>query len=331
MRKTSADGSSRTCSGRPWVLYHAVSSYQLLEVMLHRLLFHPADRAALLLPDFITRKYSQAKGRAIRRFFDEAYLFPYLHIPHREEERVLEDVERSYARLVPRDPADFSAVYVAGAHFYFSLYLIARRIPFVFFEDAAGMLSRSGELHDTLAAKYPVHAAIARRHGLFDGENPLVRAVVCLKRAQTIDVSGERFLDFSVEDALEALPAQTRRQVVRFFLRRRIRKTGQAVLLTQQLANQGVLDEAGQRRAYERLRDGPLRGLSLVIKPHPDDTLSYTDIFPGAAVLRKPFPSELLPYVFRQKPPVLYTLDSTGCENLGRHFIIRKLGRESYV
>ena len=41
------------------VLYHAISSYQLLEVMLHRLLFHPENRAVLLLPDFIVEKYPQ--------------------------------------------------------------------------------------------------------------------------------------------------------------------------------------------------------------------------------------------------------------------------------
>ena len=33
------------------VLYHAVSSYQLLEAMLHRRLFHREERATLLLPD----------------------------------------------------------------------------------------------------------------------------------------------------------------------------------------------------------------------------------------------------------------------------------------
>ena len=33
------------------VLYHAVSSYQLLEAMLHRRLFHREERAALLLRD----------------------------------------------------------------------------------------------------------------------------------------------------------------------------------------------------------------------------------------------------------------------------------------
>ena len=39
------------------VLYHAVSSYQLLEVLLHRWLFHGEQGAALVLPDFIVEKY----------------------------------------------------------------------------------------------------------------------------------------------------------------------------------------------------------------------------------------------------------------------------------
>ena len=35
------------------VLYHAVSSYQLLEVILHRQTYHREEKAVLLLPDFI--------------------------------------------------------------------------------------------------------------------------------------------------------------------------------------------------------------------------------------------------------------------------------------
>ena len=44
---------------KPMVLYHAVSSYQLLEVMLHRMVYHPMEKAVLLLPDFIVGKYPQ--------------------------------------------------------------------------------------------------------------------------------------------------------------------------------------------------------------------------------------------------------------------------------
>ena len=53
---------------RPLVLYHAVSSYQLLEVMLHRMVVHENARAVLVLPDFITEKYPQVCRLAARRW-----------------------------------------------------------------------------------------------------------------------------------------------------------------------------------------------------------------------------------------------------------------------
>lgn len=80
------------------VLYHAVSSYQLLEVILHRRLVHPAQKAVLLLPDFITEKYPQVDRLVSDGWFDDVRLFPYTQIPHREEKAVIQDVTR-FARL----------------------------------------------------------------------------------------------------------------------------------------------------------------------------------------------------------------------------------------
>ena len=225
----------------PLVLYHAVSSYQLLEVMLHRLQFHSRDRAVLLLPDFITRKYPQYRKLRTRGFFNEVYLFPYLHIPHGGEKQILQDTARGYQMTVPYAISSFSRIYVAGAHFYFSLYLLQNRIPFIFLEDAAGMLSHPERLNQGLTKTFPVHAAIARKYGLFTGENGCVRRIICLKRAQSIDVSGPRYLDFSVEEALQSLTPHTRRSIIRFFLKRRLSTRADAILLTQHFAHLGLM------------------------------------------------------------------------------------------
>ena len=150
------------------VLYHAVSSYQLLEVMLHRMIFHKKDRAVLILPDFIVSKYPQYKKLETEKFFHEVYLFPYLFIPHREEDLILKDVTQYYHQMIPYSITDFSNIYVAGAHFYFSLYLIKNQIPFFFFEDAAGIISRSKQLYQILLKKFPVHAKIAQKYGLYE-------------------------------------------------------------------------------------------------------------------------------------------------------------------
>lgn len=311
------------------VLYHAVSSYQLLEVILHRMAFHGNDKAVLILPDFITGKYPQYKKLA--RFFDEVYLFPYLQIPHGDERQIVQDVIRQYHRIIPYGIQEFEEIYIAGAHFYFTLYLLEKGISFAFFEDAAGMLSRPEELALALSKNFPVHAAIAQKHGLFNGKNPYIRRVICLRRAQTVDSPEERWEDFSVEEQLRRLSNGKRKAIIRFFLKRAIGTKAEAILLTQHFANLGMMSEAEQKRLYERLRDGPLQGIPMVIKPHPDDTIDYGEIFPGAEIIRKPFPSELLAYVFRQKPEVIYTFDSTGCENLRESFIIRRIGRSQYM
>lgn len=311
--------------GHKLVLYHAVSSYQLLEVMLHRMQVHLEDRAILLLPDFIVEKYPQYKKLRTMGFFHRVYLLPYLHIPHGQETEIVQAITRHCRRILPYPLPAFSRVYVAGAHFYFSLCLIHSRIPFTFFEDGAGMLSQPERLHRALSAGFPVHAALAQKYGLYTGENPWVQNIICLKRAQTVDVSGPKYVDFSVEAALRALSPQARRQVVHFFLPKPLEIRGQAILLTQQFARLGRMTLAQQRQLYRRLGETVLQGIPLAVKVHPDDTLDYGEIFPAAQLITVPFPAELLPYVGKCQPTHLYALDSAGCENLGSHFILHKI------
>ncbi len=313
------------------VLYHAVSSYQLLEVMLHRMIFHKKDRAVLILPDFIVSKYPQYKKLETEKFFHEVYLFPYLFIPHREEDLILKDVTQYYHQMIPYSITDFSNIYVAGAHFYFSLYLIKNQIPFFFFEDAAGIISRSKQLYQILLKKFPVHAKIAQKYGLYDGTSPYICGIICLKEAQTADVSSSKYIDFSVEKALENLSFAKRRKIIRFFLKRPISTNADIILLTQHFANLGIMSLKDQKQLYCNLKDTLPDHVPIAIKKHPDDTLDYRELFPKADLIEEIFPSELLPYVFRKKPAIIYTFDSTGCENLKKHFIIRKIRREVYA
>lgn len=310
------------------VLYHAVSSYQLLEVMLHRMAFHGRQRAVLILPDFIVEKYPQYRRLREKRIFDEVYLFPYLRIPHRDEKQIMEDVNWYYNHLIPHNILEFSDIYVAGAHFYFSLYLIRQKRSFQFFEDAAGMLSRSDRLYEDLLNTYPVHAKVAQKYGLFDGSNPLIGRIICLKKAQTKDVSSDKYADFSVEEALEELSFVKRRKILRFFLRRRLKEEADAILMTQCFSNLGIMSQEEQREVYNHLKEKLPSDIHLLLKKHPDDGMDYGEVFPDADVIREIFPAELLPYVFFKRPEVIYTVDSTGCENLGKHFTIVKMERD---
>lgn len=134
-----------------------------------------------------------------------------------------------------------------------------------------------------------------------------------------------------MEEVLEHLPPHKREKVIRFFLPQKIPGGADAVLLTQQFSNQGLLSQEQQLRLYRQLRQEALRNVSLIIKKHPDDHQSYKEIFPDAVEIPWVFPAELLPYVLENKPSHLYTWDSTACSNLEHHFIIHQLGGKPYA
>ena len=89
----------------PLVLYHAVSSYQLLEVMLHRLQFHSRDRAVLLLPDFITRKYPQyrhdTEKNILFSYCIQGAYHAYLNNPEADTQTLVETIGRITQLLRP--------------------------------------------------------------------------------------------------------------------------------------------------------------------------------------------------------------------------------------
>lgn len=325
------------------VLYHAVSSYQLLEVMLHRAIYHKKERAVLILPDFITEKYPQYKTLEEEGFFEEVYLFPYTRIPHKNEEQVKAMTLQAYQQSIPWKLEDFQKIYVAGAHFYFSLLLINAKQSFVFFEDAAGMLSHPEKLKENLKKRYPLHSHLAEKYGLFTGENPCISSIVCLKKAQTIKKFPKPCQDFSVEETLMKLSYAMRKRFIHFFLKKKIWTRADTILLTQNFANLGEMSMEEQTKLYKDMETKMLKKHKVVIKKHPDDMLDYQGIFPRAKVIRETFPSELLPYVFWKKPRTICTITSTGCENLGKHFTLiiagdrilpgylYKAGREEYV
>lgn len=317
-------------NSKKYVLYHAVSTYQLLEVMLHRIKYHQNAYSVLLLPDFIIKKFPSYRRLEKKGFFDRVFLFPYLKIPHSNDNSAALIAENFYKQTVPFNIKTFSSIYIAGAHFYFSLFLIKNNIPFDFFEDAAGMLSRPDKLYDSVAAKFPLHAKTALKYGLFDASSPFIKNILCLKKAQTTYTSDEKFIDFSVERELADLCEKKRKKIIRLFINKKIRSDADVILLTQHYSNLGLMSEKKQLYLYSELNRKLLKNHNVIIKKHPDDNLNYKTAFPKAKVIKPVFPSELLPYVFVSKPEYICSFDSTGCENLKNHFKIIKAERKQY-
>lgn len=58
------------------------------------------------------------------------------------------------------------------------------------------------------------------------------------------------------------------------------------------------------------------QGYNLVFKPHPDDLMYYDVLFPESNVIKTKFPSELIPFVFNERPEAVMTITSTAINNL---------------
>ena len=83
-------------------------------------------------------------------------MFPYLRLPHQSRDQVYRDALQLCRETLPRPLSRYEKIYVAGAHFYFSLALLQEEIPFTMLEDAAGMLAPGpGALREPGAALPP--------------------------------------------------------------------------------------------------------------------------------------------------------------------------------
>ena len=299
-------------------LYHAISSYQLLCAMTHAR-NNCKGKAILILPDFIVEKYPDYERLVELGFFSEVYLFPYLTIEHNVE-TVNEKVIDAYKRIIPYKIRRFDEIYVWGAHFYFSLYLIKYRKKFVFGEDASGMLQRSEELFSNLSQRFPIHAQIMKKNNLHNGMNKYVKYRMCLIPSIKTDMY------FNICDFLEKLSDKDKKAICEFFNVHRIQKPEKgkkvALLLTQQLAGLGAMSEKEQKEVYRMFFDKFLYDYETIyIKKHPDDSVTYFDMFEHVVEISECFPAELIPYIFPNANEVdLYTISSTCYEVIKKYF-----------
>lgn len=293
------------------ILYHAISSYQLLCIITHKLLFYPNSKAILVLPDFIVEKYPQYMKLVELKLFSEVYLFPYLHIQH-DETLVQERVQYYYSLLIPYKLAEFKEIFIAGAHFYFTLYLIKENVSFHFFEDAPGMLHNADVLYNNLMTRFPVHANIAQGNKLFDGNNPLVIDIFCMYQGN----KNKKYIEFNVNKWLKILCAKDKKRILDFFGLSRIRVPPKSVVfLTQQFANLGIMDSKQQKVLIETIVAKIQIYSNVIVKKHPDDNIIY-DFSDKTFVLSRAFPVELLPFIVKPVPESVITISSTSIDGL---------------
>lgn len=295
------------------VLYHCISTYHVLQAIVHRNLRHKNDYAVLVIADFTALKFADYTELCGLGFFDETVRLPYREIEHNPE-TVITSITQICEERLPQPIEAFTEIYVAAAHYYFSLYLIEKQIPFHFFEDGCGIISKPKVSYDIVKNYQAIQADIAQSYGMFDGDNPYVKDIICNVSAQSFPLTDGRVTDFDVVRELYSCGKELRENIFRLF---RMEKTdldfgNGAVVFTQQLANLGIVSFEEQICIYQIACDFFLHGKKLFFKVHPDDVMYYSLLFPESTILKGRYPAELMPFLSDRMAETSFTVFSSS-------------------
>lgn len=253
------------------ILYHVVTTYQLLHCIIYKELFHKEQVCYMLLSDIIKEKYPQFKQME-GLFFDKIFVFNTNEFFNNTKNNIINNTNEVVGKYLNENNINlqqFSEIIVGSSNSYFGIYLVKNRVNFTFLEESSELISRP----------------------------------------DLIESIGK--LDSSFIDKI----------LVFFCIDQKIQiNENSTILLTQHFSNLRIMSFEEQKKIYQLVVDYFVPETRLVIIPHPDDLMFYDGLFPQANVIKKKFPSELIPFVFTEKPQTIMTIKSTGINNLMGYF-----------
>ena len=302
------------------VIYEITTNYHLLCASVHRVSYHTNENCILLMPEYLKNSHPVEK---ILKLFDLviAYNHGIIFNPDGTYSSKNDMYIESILKINGINLDLCSEINLLGAHFLFGAYLTEHNIQYIFWEEAAGLLSRPSVLFHNEDAQ-PRKQEYCLKMGLYDGSNPAVIKRICNLNAQVEGFHDELAEHFDVTAELGRLDEAVRRKVLSIFTKaEQIDLPEDSVLfLTQHFANLQLMSFEEQALLYQLVVDYFFPEDRVVFKPHPDDLMYYGFLFPESTVIREKFPSEFLPFIFKNKPKTIATISSTGVFNLRGYF-----------
>ena len=297
------------------ILYHVITSYHLLNAMVYHMVYGQNDKAVVLLSEWLPEKFPNFNE--LGHFFDKIIVddanYRFLH--SKEE-------TNTYFQSLLGDMSMYSQIFIWGAQFSFGIWAEQEGYTFVYGEEAAGRISRPHSMDNIekntgIKGKY---YDLIKNLGLYDGTATHAVKVICNAAAQQQDYQPPKeMIDFNVTSELQKLPEDKRGEILDFFLPKRGKidvRENTTVLLTQHFTNLGLLTFEEQVLIYQLVIDYFFEKSHISIKPHPDDIMYYSQLFPDTQVIREKFPSEFMPFIFEHQPKCIATISSTAIDNL---------------
>lgn len=301
-------------------VFQAVSTYQLLELMVYRKMYCNDTKAVLFMPEWLRQKI--VNEEAFSEFFDKIVIFQ--HWFDFKNPQVGEKIEEYFDELLRKENIfidEVQDIHIAGAQYGLGSYLCIKKIPFALWEDASKIILQPEILLGIEQGINESRAEFNNKLGLYSGDAENIEKIYASVSPDECKIA-KKIQPFLVTQEMERMGGEQRKQVISVFTDvGNIDIPEKSVLLfSEHFANCKRLTFEEQVLIYQLFFDYFLADESVVIKPHPDDLMYYDQLFEKCIVIRGKFPAELLPYILSNKPKMLATISSKSINSLKNQF-----------
>ncbi|MGN0114310.1 MAG: hypothetical protein ACI396_03200, partial [Acutalibacteraceae bacterium] len=319
------------------IVYHVTTMYQLLYIICHRLTVNRDEQCCLFITEYLLPEMQN--GELFEKLNDNRWFDSITVIPEasfklarggaldenssdREIDAVIENISNTFEKWVDFDFYKAKAIYVASDQWSLGVYLLHNRIPYIYIEDGSGMLSQQ-ERYLNITKKFSLSNYIICNRLCGAGRSDVVTACLCDLKNQTAGFYDKRAVDFSIYDAVSAMPDTVKAALFDFYGITSItvhnsEKT--CLFLTQFLQTLAKNELKTQEMLSTLLVDYFADGYHIMVKPHPKDKwLDYSRVFPECEIVPREINAELLPFVFDRPPKTAVTISSTAIGGLSEY------------
>lgn len=292
------------------VAYYAMTKFHLIFSMTHRLLENAGEKSVLFVYSGLSDVKEYIEKIEERGLFDEIFILDEIKMRQNwtgcagidDSEKIKKNLDILCSEVdewLPYRLSDFTELYIANDHWSLGLYCIWKGIPYNYYEDGVGMLSKSDYSYELVYKLHKTQAFVAKYAGAF-GNNEYVKCKYADLKNQDEGFYDEKAVHYSIKEKLSQLEKQQIQDVLYVFNAPEIHveESGKvALVFTEHFVNMNRLNIDQQEELYALLCDYFAEGARILIKPHPNDVhINYEKVINGSRVLSRKFPSELIPY-----------------------------------
>ena len=310
------------------IVYYAMTKFHLLFCLTHNLLKGKKDDTVLILYSNLSDVEQYRKKILEKKYFSKVYILNEIEMRNGWKGATgpddieslnynIECIIHAMENWLPFNLSETNEIYLTNDHWSLGIYCICKKIPYYFYEDGVGMLSKPDYSYELVYKLNKTHAYLSKYIEAFSkNENVIAKYADLTNQSDGFD--DPKAIHYSVTDNLGKLSPKNQCEILDIFGMEQIHIESDhlAALFTEHFVNMKRLTILQQYELYAILIDYFVKGFNLVVKPHPNDVhVNYLDIFPEAKMIDRGFPSELLPYCVDKK--IIYGVAACSTAVLG--------------